>query len=247
MADDNKPIKYLRYAIGEIVLVVIGILIAIQLNNWAEHRKVRLLEKEYLIALKTEFATNQNGAGASLTYQEYLISNAELILKSCQQDTILPNAEYLVVAIEHVGWTYSISHIRDVWTELNSTGNLRIISDKSLRKSLTEFYRTMDGYFIEEKECASFNAGIRRILGEVLNPNLRLDINKKLNPHEYAGGVTNLPDQQLLIERLNQLQGVKGYLVDIIEGRKTTMGWLRWEISQMDTVLMALDNELNKN
>ena len=34
MADDNKPLKYLRYAIGEIVLVVIGILIALQINNW---------------------------------------------------------------------------------------------------------------------------------------------------------------------------------------------------------------------
>ena len=32
-ADDNKPLKYLRYAIGEIVLVVIGILIALQINT----------------------------------------------------------------------------------------------------------------------------------------------------------------------------------------------------------------------
>jgi len=39
LADDNKPLKYLRYAIGEIVLVVIGILIALQINNWNETRK----------------------------------------------------------------------------------------------------------------------------------------------------------------------------------------------------------------
>lgn len=39
MADDNKPIKYLRYAIGEIILVVIGILIALQVNNWNENKK----------------------------------------------------------------------------------------------------------------------------------------------------------------------------------------------------------------
>ena len=38
LADDNKPIKYLRYAIGEIVLVVIGILIALQINNWNQNR-----------------------------------------------------------------------------------------------------------------------------------------------------------------------------------------------------------------
>ena len=39
LADDNKPMKYARYAIGEIALVVIGILIALQINNWNELRK----------------------------------------------------------------------------------------------------------------------------------------------------------------------------------------------------------------
>ena len=48
LADDNKPLKYLRYAVGEIVLVVIGILIALQINNWNEGRKDRVLEKKLL-------------------------------------------------------------------------------------------------------------------------------------------------------------------------------------------------------
>ena len=38
MADDNRPLKYMRYAIGEIVLVVIGILIALQINSWNNNR-----------------------------------------------------------------------------------------------------------------------------------------------------------------------------------------------------------------
>jgi len=52
MADDNRPLKYARYAIGEIVLVVIGILIALAINNWNEERKDNELLKENLIALK---------------------------------------------------------------------------------------------------------------------------------------------------------------------------------------------------
>ena len=40
MADDNRPLKYMRYAIGEIILVVIGILIALYINNWNEQRKI---------------------------------------------------------------------------------------------------------------------------------------------------------------------------------------------------------------
>ena len=38
LADDNKPLKYMRYAIGEILLVVIGILIALQVNNWNQQQ-----------------------------------------------------------------------------------------------------------------------------------------------------------------------------------------------------------------
>jgi hypothetical protein len=40
MADDNRPLKYMRYAIGEIALVVIGILIALSINNWNEIEKI---------------------------------------------------------------------------------------------------------------------------------------------------------------------------------------------------------------
>lgn len=49
---DNKKAQYLKYALGEIVLVVIGILIALQINNWNESRKGDLALKEYLVKIK---------------------------------------------------------------------------------------------------------------------------------------------------------------------------------------------------
>ena len=52
MADDNKPMKYARYALGEIILVVIGILIALQINTWNEERKTRLIEIKTLKEIK---------------------------------------------------------------------------------------------------------------------------------------------------------------------------------------------------
>lgn len=52
--------RYLKYAIGEIMLVVIGILIALQINNWNEERKERVLEKKVLIELKKSLENNCN-------------------------------------------------------------------------------------------------------------------------------------------------------------------------------------------
>ena len=56
----NKFSKYLIYAIGEIVLVVIGILIALQINNWNEQQKTKSNQEKYLTLLKTEAINNLN-------------------------------------------------------------------------------------------------------------------------------------------------------------------------------------------
>ncbi len=58
MLTENKFIKYLIYAIGEILLVVIGILIALQVNNWNEERKLRALELELLQEYQEELQYN---------------------------------------------------------------------------------------------------------------------------------------------------------------------------------------------
>jgi hypothetical protein len=58
MADDNKPTQYARYAIGEIVLVVIGILIALQINNWNEEMIEKRKEQSVLIGLHETFSNN---------------------------------------------------------------------------------------------------------------------------------------------------------------------------------------------
>lgn len=55
MADDNRPIKYMRYAVGEIVLVVIGILIALQINTWNQQRIALNKEQVLLKILKNDF------------------------------------------------------------------------------------------------------------------------------------------------------------------------------------------------
>ncbi|MCB9192615.1 MAG: hypothetical protein H6602_13210 [Flavobacteriales bacterium] len=51
---ENKFTKYLAYALGEIILVVIGILIALAINNWNEGRKIEAKQKELLAGIVKE-------------------------------------------------------------------------------------------------------------------------------------------------------------------------------------------------
>jgi len=72
LAEDNKPLKYLRYAIGEIVLVVIGILIALQINTWSQFQSDRILEKKILIDLRAELLKNKDKVNETLVRKEAL-------------------------------------------------------------------------------------------------------------------------------------------------------------------------------
>ena len=88
LADDNKPLKYMRYAIGEIVLVVIGILIALSINNWNEESKIgksidsnlvilkqNLLEDQtQLENLKLSMITNMHSADSSMLQIKTLVT-----------------------------------------------------------------------------------------------------------------------------------------------------------------------------
>ena len=74
LADDNQFLKYSRYAIGEIVLVVIGILIALQINNWNENRKEK----------------NQ-----SIFYHQQLINDLQIVISSLETDARFPSVNRL--------------------------------------------------------------------------------------------------------------------------------------------------------
>jgi hypothetical protein len=80
MADDNKPMKYMRYAIGEIVLVMVGILLALQVNNWNEERKTKNIEHNYLESIKTDLYQNIDELKSFIVEREKVVKSVDSIL-----------------------------------------------------------------------------------------------------------------------------------------------------------------------
>src|SRR5210317_500403 len=83
---ENKFSKYFLYAIGEIVLVVIGILIALQINEESTRRKNTIIESEILLDLKTEFEFNLQELEKAIEISNSIVINSKGLLRACWDD-----------------------------------------------------------------------------------------------------------------------------------------------------------------
>ena len=91
LLSENKFGKYLTYAIGEIFLVVIGILIALQINNWNEERKDSIKEQQILSQLKEDYEANLKQLDQKLSSRMSIIQAGNEILKYIDQPTNIHN------------------------------------------------------------------------------------------------------------------------------------------------------------
>jgi len=245
LADDNKPLKYLRYAIGEIVLVVIGILIALSINNWNEERKNADLEKKYLQSIRKELEINIKTATTEKEFNDFQIHNVEVIL-DCLENSSSHDLTELIVALEHVGFQTTINYTKNVWNELYATGNIGILKNDSIKNNLVELYKNMNEVIEhEEWEWSKYNFGYRRLVGDIIPPKMRIEMAKYLFPSEYVGNPLILERPHEVLEKLRNLNGLTGYLVDIHIVRKvSSIYFMTPQIELMKKINAMIDEEL---
>jgi len=79
LLSEGKTGKYLKYAIGEIILVVIGILIALQINNWNEQRKIAITEQQILNDIRIELKSNIEKLRSVNAYNKQSLENSRIL------------------------------------------------------------------------------------------------------------------------------------------------------------------------
>ncbi len=128
--------KYIKYAIGEIILVVIGILIALQINVWNEGRKD--VEKEQLILkqLQEEYEANLQELQEKMAMRTSIINSSKKLLKYIDQPQ--PNAIYDSI-LNHLRWVLLDPTFDPIYNDLISTGNIRLITDQRLSRLLSNW------------------------------------------------------------------------------------------------------------
>ena len=149
LLSEGKTSKYLKYAVGEIVLVVIGILIALQINNWNSERQAKIeteairqsnlqeiyhdLQKD-VIVLDTIINQLERQKEASKYILEILESDDKYVsdsLEFVQNQFIAAN-------------TVAVDRTKNTWDNLNSSGQLLSLKEQELNTKLFEYYSFYD-------------------------------------------------------------------------------------------------------
>jgi len=146
LLSEGKTTKYFKYAIGEIILVVLGILIALQINNWNENR----LKQEQLISVYERILTDIDNDTQELTANLDYYNEMEFIFKKVINDSITP--DLLDVGLSRILTNNGISNVS---TSLNMAGvdQLKALNVKdSLSLKIISIYDTMELVLINNFE-----------------------------------------------------------------------------------------------
>jgi len=144
LAAENRVMAYLRYAIGEILLVVIGILIALQVNNWNSNRIEKNKESVYLKNIKRDLIEQRKSIDDQLNTELNFSKTAKPILKYYKGHHKFKVDSSFTSAIGSLTDRRTFVKINPTYTELLSSGNVDIISDNKFKGELINYYQELE-------------------------------------------------------------------------------------------------------
>ncbi|WP_242134529.1 DUF6090 family protein [Aestuariivivens marinum] len=220
LLSEGKTTKYLKYAIGEIILVMIGILLAIQVNNWNEERKKNIsLGKalgQVINDLKQDEETLKIYEEMEHKHIQYLEALSNRHYNNIKLDSIRYNLEHYMVFVES----------NNAYSTLKSNGMFSEIKNEGLKSNLTNYYERLYDNLAASTEWGETITN-NRIVPFVLS-NLDWDenglVNEKLVKDKIA--TTNL--LQLVKFQID----VKRYCINEINYALTLNNTLRIEIEK---------------
>lgn len=146
---ENRFTRYLVYAIGEIVLVVIGILIALQINNGNDLRKARAREVRYLENIKTDLLANEEKVKDFIAVRTGCIEATERVIAKIDGDSIADWKAFNEDCISIYAWQryYPINF---TFRELLNTGGLAQLTNDSVKAGLLKLEQLLEKVKAEE-------------------------------------------------------------------------------------------------
>jgi hypothetical protein len=151
LMEKNKTGKYFKYAIGEIILVVVGILIDLQINNWNEKRKIKTEEKELITNLIFSFERKLNELEIKNAGRVKNINGINKLRKIISnQDQAVTDPEMFGFLQDMFMW-YTVNEEFSIIDMLYSSGKINLISNDSLKAKLISWPDFMEEMLEEQR------------------------------------------------------------------------------------------------
>lgn len=138
LLSENKFSKYLLYAIGEIILVVIGILIALSINNWNENLKLDKEEITILENLNKNLILAKNQSDSLISYEKRLIKDIITVINYESNNLLINKDSIGIITFKNALWNLD-SHLLVVnaYEDLKNTNKLELIKNQGLKEKFT--------------------------------------------------------------------------------------------------------------
>ena len=187
LINQNRTKKYLLYAIGEIILVVIGILIALQINNSNEIHKNKQEELKILKAMHNNLVNDLKDCIWNINKQSQLKTSNLAVLRHLEGQSVNLDS----INIHYGNLVYSTTQRRNMaaYDHLKSRG-IDLITNDSLRTHITAVYSERY-YYIEKMELELDNPYQLNTVIPELNKKIKLNINSETGYPLYLDRLSN--------------------------------------------------------
>ncbi len=242
LLSETKVTQYLVYAFGEIILVVVGILIALAINNGNQNRINHQNEQTYLLGLLAEFQTSKLKLSKLIAVNQQNYSGAKQILEYMATELEPPTeADFSVLLYQTFSADIAFNPNNSLLYEMINSGNLKNLSNTQLRKQLTNWISTMEDIARQEEDL-----GIQR---EKVLDMFRTNENSLRTVLNQAGVQDDigLPKRKNDISNLGLLNSTEfenNVLMFILTSHATEEAHYHPLMQDLDTILTLIQKEI---
>lgn len=253
---DNKFRKYFLYVIGEIIIVIVGILIALQVDNWNTQRQDRAEAQVFMRRLKNEFQDNRNQLLQKIEMRKRALESARELVRIVDDPTENASRSQVDSLLAIALPVYTFDPSQGVLNQLTSTDKLTLLRSEALNDKLSAWASMIEDFKEDENMYNSYNHNhFRPFLYKnynsrnIINSRIR---NKVISPILLASpesvnteiGYSNKPVELDVL--LNAVE-FENYLAFTISWLSLINTQSKGVLNYIDEVLAILDEEIKSD